>query len=226
VITIYGFGMWCNGHAGILADLTILSLSPLLEMMVNEKFAELESAVVPFTVEGEQFCQVWFLCDSVYPDYSRFVTKILEPLTSAEQRFTKWQEAAWKDIEWAYRVFQCKFQYVHCPIHNMDLATISVKFAACMILHNMCVLDRVMKDVRAWYNPSEGTAEFDADMEPPPNLHEVQGPQLAAHLLAATGGDAVSFDEMQHIVQQEEWQVLDDKNAHIRLWAALMRRYE
>jgi hypothetical protein len=108
----------------------------------------------------------------------------------------------------------------------MHLGAISVKTAACIILHNMCVSDRVMGDVRSQYNPSEGTAEFEVDMEAPPNLNEVHGAVLPAHLMAAIGGAAVSFDEMQHIVRREEWRVLDDKDAHIWLGAALMRKYK
>jgi hypothetical protein len=162
----------------------------------------------------------------MYPDYSQVVTKILEPLTEPESKITAWQEACRKDIERAFGVLQCKFQYVACPIHNVHLSSISVKTATCIILHNMCVLDRVMGDVRSRYNPSKGTAEFDVDMEAPPNFNEVHGAALPAHLMAAIGGAVASFDEMQHIVQREEWRVLDDKDAHIWLRAALMHKYE
>ena len=215
-----------HGYAGSLTDKTILSLSPLLDNIVNGKFSALEAGLVPFTIEGEQFDKTWFLCDSAYPDYSRFVTKILEPLTEQESKFTAWQESARKDIERGFGVFQSKLQYVARPIHDMHLATIAVKFAACMIIHNMCVSDRVMEDVRARYNPSNGTADFDVNMEAPPDLHVVQGRQLPARLVAAIGGDAVTFDEMERIVRREEWRVLDDKHEHIRLRAALMRKYE
>ncbi len=83
-----------------------------------------------------------------------------------------------------------------------------------------------MEDVRARYNPSNGTADFDVNMEAPPDLHAVQGRQLPARLVAAIGGNAVTFDEMERIVRREEWRVLDDKHEHIRLRAALMRKYE
>jgi hypothetical protein len=89
-----------------------------------------------------------------------------------------------------------------------------LKFASCMILNNMCVSDRVMQDVCARCNPSVGTAEFDVDMEPPPNMHEVQGQQWPAHLMAAIGSSAITFDKMECIVRREEWQVLNDKDAH------------
>jgi hypothetical protein len=126
----------------------------LLDNMVNGQFSALEAGLVPFTIEGEQFDQTWFPCASVYPDYSRFVAMILEPLTDPESKFTAWQEACRKDIERAFGVLQCKFQYVVRPIHDMHLGAISVKTAACVILHNMCALDRVMGDVCSRYNPS------------------------------------------------------------------------
>ncbi len=110
---------------------------------MNGKFSALEAGLVPFTTDGKQFDKTWFLCDSAHLDYSRFVTKILEPLTEQESKFTAWQEAAQKDIERGFGVFQSKLRHVARPIHDMHLATIAVKFAACMILHNMCVSDRV-----------------------------------------------------------------------------------
>ena len=45
------------GYAGSLNDLNILSLSPLLELLVDGSFAKLEgrASVVPFDIGGEQF---------------------------------------------------------------------------------------------------------------------------------------------------------------------------
>ena len=191
-----------HGYAGSLNDKTILSLSPLLNNIVNGKFSALEAGFIPFTIGGEQFNQIWFLCDSACPDYSRCVTKILKPLTEPEKKFTAWQEASRKDIERAFGVLQCKFQYVACPIHDMHLGAISVKTATCIILHNMRVSDRVMGDVRSRYNPSEGTAKFEVDMEAPPNLNEVHGAALPAHLMAVIGGAAVSFDECNTLFEE------------------------
>jgi hypothetical protein len=46
-----------HGYAGTLTDKTILSLSPLLDNIVNGNFSVLEAGVVPFTIEGKQFNQ-------------------------------------------------------------------------------------------------------------------------------------------------------------------------
>ena len=77
-----------------------------------------------------------------------------EPATEDEKTFTEWQEAARKDIERAFGVLQGKFQALATPILLMDLQIIANLCSSSLILHNMCVSDRVMGDVRACYDPS------------------------------------------------------------------------
>ena len=78
----------------------------------------------------------------------------MEPITLQEKAFTEWQEACRKDIERAFGVLQCKFKRCFHPIYLMDTKLISEMVTCAIILHNMCVSDRVMdNDVRATYNP-------------------------------------------------------------------------
>lgn len=52
-------------------------------------------------------------------------------------------------------LFKGKFQYMARPIEDHNLELISIRVATCLILHNMCVSDRVLKgDVYATYDPA------------------------------------------------------------------------
>jgi Plant transposon protein len=152
----YHLWLWhaAYGYAGALNDLNILGLSPLMESIRDGSFAENESLVVPFTIDGEEFHSTYFLTDGIYPAYSRFVKAIQEPIGGKEKAYTEWQEAVRKDIERAFGVLQAKWQCMARPIYFHKLDLISSMVTCALILHNMCVSDRVMGDVNARYNPS------------------------------------------------------------------------
>jgi Plant transposon protein len=64
-------------------------MSPVLDRMVDRTFHQLEqdSAVVPFEVNGEEFNQYFILVDGIYPEFSRFVKGIKEPITQLEKKY-------------------------------------------------------------------------------------------------------------------------------------------
>jgi hypothetical protein len=88
------------------------------------------------------------------------------PQTDEEKRYTAWQEAAGKDIELAFGVLQCRFQMMARPFLGHCLEKISRVVSSCLIMHNMCVSDRVMDgDVCAKYNSANKVMEEeDGDM--------------------------------------------------------------
>ena len=155
------------GYAGTLNDLNILNLSPLMDRMLDGTFQTLEKDSVPFTVDEEEFQQLFLLVDGIYPNWSRFVKGVLQPLGRDQRKFTKWQESARKDIERAFGVLQCVWQCVSRPIYLMKLEQIKDMITAAIILHNIGVADRVMDgDVYARYNPA---CNLDEDQTAPEN---------------------------------------------------------
>ena len=160
------FNLWfwhaSFGYAGSLNDLNILNLSPFLESLVDGTFSELEKncGKAPYEINGNVFHRFFVLVDGIYPTYSRFVKGIQMPLTDEEKRYTAWQEAARKDIERAFGVLQCRFQVMARPFLGHCLNKISRVVSSCLIMHNMCVSDRVMDgDVYARYNPANKVME-------------------------------------------------------------------
>jgi hypothetical protein len=63
------------GYTGSLNDKTILSLSQLLDRLVDGEFEKVdcESGAIPFLINGQPFYESWNAVDGIYPKYSRFV---------------------------------------------------------------------------------------------------------------------------------------------------------
>jgi hypothetical protein len=144
-------------------DLNILNMSPLLDRWAggSVKATEVEAGVVPFTI-GESSTSSTFdkmyvlLVDGIYPKYSRFVRGFSSPVEREEDCLTRWQEESTrKDIERAFGVLQCKWKVLSFPIQAIDRKGISNMMATCVILHNMCVSDRVMGSIDLDYNASK-----------------------------------------------------------------------
>jgi hypothetical protein len=87
---------------------------------------------------------LYILVAGIYPKYSRFVKGMKELIIKKERIMTSWQEGARKDIERAFGILQSKFQWIARPIHLLSLSDISNRVAACLILHNILVSDRIM----------------------------------------------------------------------------------
>ena len=96
------------GYAGTFNDINIINLSHLQEGFLNRTFAEikLNSGVMPYIISDEEFYYIFYLVDGIYPQYSRFVEAVKQPILLEECKMTKFQEAARKDIERAFGVFQ------------------------------------------------------------------------------------------------------------------------
>ena len=68
-----------------------------------------------------------------------------------EKRYTQWQESVRKAIERAFGILKERWQWVDRPILLRDVQEISLRMNTCLVLHNICVSDRVMGDVNLSY---------------------------------------------------------------------------
>jgi len=227
----YHLWFWsaCFGFAGTLNDRTILSLSELFEKLIDGTIVELEEELVPYEISNEKFNKLFILVDGIYPQWSRFVKGMKEPVWPAEVKFTKWQEAARKDIERAFGVLQQKFQFMSRPIQLMDLNAISDRVTTCLILHNMCVSDRVMGDVYARYDPAFSVEKRkknairvsqpdDLDMFQEKYSDECDEPGI----LSKIGFDGLNGEEKAAITRRYLLNDLRDTAEHVRLTKAIM----
>ena len=147
------------GYVGSLKELNILNSSPLLGLMVDGTFKELEqcSGLVPFDVTRNSFYRLSALVIWIYPPYSRFVRGIQLPLTEPKKGYTTWQEAARKGIERAFCVLQSRFYVMARPFPGHSLKKISNIVSASLIMQNNGVSDRMDGNVYAWYNPAKNS---------------------------------------------------------------------
>ena len=218
------------GYAGTLNDLNILSLSPFMDQLLDGSFCDLEkeAGVVPFHLDQEeQFNKLFILVDGIYPKYSRFVRGIKQPITREQKKFTGWQEAARKDIERAFGVLKGKWQFLDRPIHLQRLDDISGRVHSCIILHNMCVADRLMGDCRMRYDPAVNVLqEEDEAIQFPPDMQQIQHQENAT---TGDGGGGIGINGAPSIVKQlmarkERFQELDNLDEHVRLHQVLQKR--
>ena len=208
------------GYAGTLNDINIMNLSPFFENLLNGVFESLEDEVCPYTIAGEVFEKMYLLVDGIYPRYSRFVKSMKEPTTREEKAMTKFQEAARKDIERAFGVLQGKFQAMARPIVLMDLQRISNLCSCCIILHNMCVSDRIMEgDVRARYDPANKVSpEQEEDTQ-----HSEEFKSQKKRAKAVIGIRNADPCVQKLLRRKERWTDMTDLEEYGRLHAAIMR---
>lgn len=220
----YHMWLWsaCFGFAGTLNDKTILSLSELYDKLIDGTFLEMESTSVPYNISREEFNKLFILVDGIYPQWSRFVKGMKEPVFEAERRFTEWQESARKDIERAFGVLQSKFQFMARPINLISLHYIGDRVTTCLILHNMCVNDRVMGDPWARYDPAFSVAEEIPEVvEQPDDLAELQGENAGPFL--PIGIAHLTPIERRNMTRQYLTNELRDSQEHVRLTRAIMQ---
>jgi hypothetical protein len=212
------------GYAGLLNDLNILNLSPLLESLVDGTFTELEqsSMLVPFEVAGSLLNCLFVRVDRIYPPYARFVKGIQLPLTDAKKRYTAWQEASRKDIERAFGNLQSCFQVMTRPFCGHLLKNIIV--SACLIMHNMCVSDRVMGgDVYARYNPANSLTIDDDERIENENGDEIDATAREGRHQQIGLANAGNANVVQNVMErQNHWREVNDRQEHTRLHRALL----
>ena len=227
-ISDYNLWFWhaSYGYAGTLNDLNILTLSPLLKALSDGSFAELEklAGIVPFTILEEAFEKLFILVDGIYPAYSRFVKGFPEPVEDKEKPFTKWQESVRKDIERAFGVLQSKFKFVCSPILLFDLESLSRRLSTCLILHNMCVSERVMGDCTTRYNPHQAQLGEDDQGDPLPGDLQAVVDRAAVDPedAGAIGVTNVTPPARKASVNRAIWKELQSVEEHNRLILALM----
>jgi hypothetical protein len=120
-------------------------------------------------------------------------------------------------------VLQRKFQYMARPVDDHDLEIIGKRVMTFLILHNMCVADRVIGDVHAPYNPAEKhSTEEASSVEAPRDRERVQGGPLNADERSYIGLQNEPRQEQDLLTRRKQWQMLTDQVQHILLHEALL----
>lgn len=211
------------GYAGSLSDDNVLYISPLMEKMLDGSFSSLESDLVPFQVAGESFHHSFCLTDGIYPLLSRFAKPIKQPMIWKEKRYTAWQEGARKSIERAFGILKEKFKWVENSIQLFDLQDISMRMSTCLILHNMCVSERIMGNPSLSYKADFNLTNLRPHevVENPEDLEDFDS-FIPGGPTAVIGIERLSMEAQEWILNREKnWKQLVNAQEHCRLLDAL-----
>jgi Plant transposon protein len=213
------------GYTGTMNDKTIWSMSPFYGQLLDGSFENLERAagIVPFKIGEQEFNHMYILVDGIYPRIIRFVHGIKSPIKERDRVYTKWQEAVRKDIERAFGVLQGKWQCLARPMHQISLEQIGMRMTCCLILHNMCVSDRVMEgDVRARYNPASSLVRYrrNPKIKYPADLLEKQGVTHDSDR-SQVGASLLNKDVTEELIRTDRWRNLKDLDEFMRLHVAI-----
>ena len=201
--------------------------------------------------EDREFHRLWVLVDGIYPELSRFVKTMQEPVGHKASRYAKWQESARKDVERAFGVLQRKFQVLVRRIELWYVGDIAHVVNCCITLHNMMVAVRMSEgeeeseDFYAF--PEMGGTESDGDVDvgtesdddartEEPEQAYVNRRVAEMNLHAQMGYDTMTRHHDTRISDQERkvleslrlqyvqrrWECLYDAIEHARLRQAIM----
>lgn len=124
------------GLAGGNNDLNVLDRSPLLNEWLRN-----EGTKCRFMVNGTEYNRAYLLVDSIYPEWSMFISTVHQPQTDKLKHFAMCQESARKDVERAFGVLQARFEIIKRPARSWYETHIINILMACVILHNMIIED-------------------------------------------------------------------------------------
>ena len=114
---------------------------------------------------------------------------------------------------------------------QINLQQIGKRVGACLVLHNMCVSDRIMDDnPRLRYNPAAQVSddvEFrklkknPINIQYPPDLKEVQGRELTQHEQTVVGTCNMNSITTKVLVKRERRMSIQNNTEYHRLHMAL-----
>jgi hypothetical protein len=139
----YNLWFWHHsfGWPGSMNDINIWDRSCLLKCFLDGSFAS--DVDFEFEIGTKTFSRLWLLVDGIYPELSRFVKTIQEPVGRKSTSYALWQESARKDIERAFGVLQRTFHILVRKMEFWYLSDICNVVNTCIVLHNMMVAHRI-----------------------------------------------------------------------------------
>ena len=117
-------------------DINVLQRSP-----VFARFAEGNSPLVNFIINGHNYDKGYYLGDETHPQWTTIVKTIPNLAGEKRKRFSQEQESARKDVECAFGVLQSRWGIVRYPARTWSMKKPWEVTTACVIMHNMIIED-------------------------------------------------------------------------------------
>ncbi|KAE8904668.1 hypothetical protein PF002_g22338 [Phytophthora fragariae] len=154
------------GSPGSLNDLNILEQSPVFDAILRG-----EAATVHYEINGHAYNTPYLLADGIYPSWPVFVKSTEKTLGLKCQHFARMQEACRKDVERCFGVLQVRWYMLDTPCRLWSANDVETVMKACVILHNMIVVDEIDIDPNGYlFDPacqSGGMPVLEVSRPPP-----------------------------------------------------------
>ena len=189
------------GMPGSSNDINVLERSHILHSAMNG-----ESPRVQYSVNGHDYNIGYWLGDGIYPTHACIVKAYKPPYlfdVAKQDKFTKRQESRRKDIERCFGILQQRWHVLTRPCRFWRPESIDNIMKACIILHNMIVIDErtpVRRPVRDHYN-------F-AVLPPAHPLEQDVNQYRAAFIQHVT--DANVHSRLQRDLTEHHWNIEDE----------------
>ncbi|XP_071728481.1 uncharacterized protein [Rutidosis leptorrhynchoides] len=103
--------------------------------------AEWKCAICPFTVNGNEYTNGYYLADGIYPDWSTLMKAYSTPTDEPRAKFKRFQESARKDVERTFGILQGRFHILQMAGRPHTVNKLRRILYCCVLLHNMIVED-------------------------------------------------------------------------------------
>lgn len=130
---------WFSGRAGTNNDLNVLSVSPLIQDILQGRFEFSTGVEYKIGEDGTVRKMLYLLGDGIYPDWPLFAKPIHHPANEREQLYSKRQEAIRKDIERCFGVLQSRFEILRRENRRWNKDEVVRISEVCAIIHNMII---------------------------------------------------------------------------------------
>ncbi|XP_071688719.1 protein ALP1-like [Rutidosis leptorrhynchoides] len=124
------------GVAGANNDVNVLNQSSLFDDIKNRN-----APVAPFTVNGNDYLNGYYLVDEIYPDWATLMKAYSTPTDEPRAKFKQFQESARKDVERTFDVLQGRFHILQMVGRPHSVNKLRRILYCCVLLHNMIVED-------------------------------------------------------------------------------------
>ena len=104
----------------------------------------------------------YYLADGIYPDWATLIKTISAPISNKHKVYAERQEACRKDVEHGFGVLQARWKIFHSPARLWHQEDLNYIMRACIILHNMIIMDEKGVDL-----PTIHSSEWPGRENPP-----------------------------------------------------------
>jgi len=178
-----------------------------------------------FTIDGENFEQLYYLVDGIYPSLSCFLATINDPTTTLDCFFAPKQEGWRKSIERAFGVLKKKFLSVGSKCFLYHQEDMFYLVTASIVMHNMMVHERIGSEEREsenFYDIGDMQSN-DCDSDEDNGSNDDRTSDLNQSAIGDFDKSNVRDNVLKYAIVQKRWNKLYSEENSLRLQDAVKK---